>query len=111
MLCIWYPFEWDMALDGTLTSHIERVADEFDMACRSAIYPISHENGYHMHILAQNNFKYKFHNKETHNGNITTSTANHGVRYGVRSELCITLKHSRGVRELYLIFREYESIR
>ena len=34
---IWYPFECDMGLDGTLTSHIERVADEFDMACQSAI--------------------------------------------------------------------------
>ena len=37
MICIWYPFEYDMGLDGTLTSHIERVADEFDMACQSAI--------------------------------------------------------------------------
>ena len=27
-----------MGLDGTLTSHIERVADEFDMAFQSAIY-------------------------------------------------------------------------
>ena len=27
----------DMGLDGTLTSHIERVEDEFDMACQSAI--------------------------------------------------------------------------
>ena len=36
-ICIWYPFECDMGLDGTLTSHIERVADEFDMACQSAI--------------------------------------------------------------------------
>ena len=26
-----------VGLDGTLTSHIERVADEFDMACQSAI--------------------------------------------------------------------------
>ena len=26
-----------MGLDGTLTSHIERVANEFDMACQSAI--------------------------------------------------------------------------
>ena len=25
MICIWYPFECDMGLDGTLTSHIERV--------------------------------------------------------------------------------------
>ena len=33
-----YPFSCDMGLDGTLTSHIERVADEFDMACQSAIY-------------------------------------------------------------------------
>ena len=37
MLCIWHPFECDMGLDGTLTSHIELVADEFDMACQSAI--------------------------------------------------------------------------
>ena len=37
MICIWYPFECDMGLDGTLTSHIERVEDEFDMACQSAI--------------------------------------------------------------------------
>ena len=54
MICIWYPFscdmgldgtltshiervEPDMGLDGTLTSHIERVEDEFDMACQSAI--------------------------------------------------------------------------
>ena len=36
MICIWHPFECDMDLDGTLTSHIERVADEFDMACQSA---------------------------------------------------------------------------
>ena len=36
-ICIWYPFECDMGLDGTLTSHIERVEDEFDMACQSAI--------------------------------------------------------------------------
>ena len=28
MICIWHPFECDMGLDGTLTSHIERVADE-----------------------------------------------------------------------------------
>ena len=55
--------------------------------------PISHENWYHMHFLARNNLKFKFHNKET-------STANHRVRYGVRSELCLTLKHNRGVREL-----------
>ena len=37
MICIWHPFECAMGLDGTLTSHIERVADEFDMACQSAI--------------------------------------------------------------------------
>ena len=37
MICIWHPFECDMGLDGTLTSHIERVANEFDMACQSAI--------------------------------------------------------------------------
>ena len=61
--------------------------------------PILHENGYHMHFLARNNLKFKFHNKETHNCNITTSAANHRVRYGVRSELCLTLKHNRGVRE------------
>ena len=36
-ICIWHSFECDMGLDGTLTSHIERVADEFDMACPSAI--------------------------------------------------------------------------
>ena len=35
MIYIWLPF--DMGLDGTLISHIERVADEFDMACRSVI--------------------------------------------------------------------------
>ena len=29
MICIWYPFECDMGLDGTLTSHIERVAVAF----------------------------------------------------------------------------------
>ena len=61
--------------------------------------PISHENGYHMHFLAQNNHKFKFHNKETHNWNITTSSTNHRVRYGIRSELCLTLQHNRGVRE------------
>ena len=38
MICIWYPFECDMGLDGALTSHIERViSNEFDMACPSAI--------------------------------------------------------------------------
>ena len=37
MICIWYPFECDMGLDGTLTTHIDRVADEFDMAGQSAI--------------------------------------------------------------------------
>ena len=37
MICIWHPFECDLGLDGTLTSHIERVADKFDMACQSAI--------------------------------------------------------------------------
>ena len=37
MICIWHPFECDMSLDGTLTCHIDRVADEFDMACQSAI--------------------------------------------------------------------------
>ena len=37
MIYIWYPFECDMGLDGTLTSHIERVADELDIACQSAI--------------------------------------------------------------------------
>ena len=37
MICIWHQFECDMGLDGTLASHIERVADEFDMACQSAI--------------------------------------------------------------------------
>ena len=31
------PFECDMGLDDTLTSHIERVADEFDMASQSAV--------------------------------------------------------------------------
>ena len=61
--------------------------------------PISHENGYHMHFLARNNHKFKFHNKETHNWNITTTSTNHRVRYGVRSELCLTLQHNRGVRE------------
>ena len=54
-----------------------------------------------MHFLARNILKFKFHNKETHNCNITTSAANHIVRYGVRSELCLTLQHNRGVREYY----------
>ena len=36
-ICIWYPFECDMGLDGTLTSHIKLVFDLFDMACQSAI--------------------------------------------------------------------------
>ena len=63
--------------------------------------PISHENGYHMHFLARNNHKFQFHNKETHNWNITTSSTNHRVRYGIRSELCLTLQHNRGVREKY----------
>ena len=47
---------------------------------------ISHENGYHMHVLAQNNLKFKFHNKET-------SAANHTVkvRYGVRSEHVVSV--------------------
>ena len=36
-ICIWYPLECDMGLDDTLKSHIERVADEFDMTCQSAI--------------------------------------------------------------------------
>ena len=27
-ICIWDPFECDMGLDGTLTSHIERVTDD-----------------------------------------------------------------------------------
>ena len=52
-----------------------------------------------MHFLARNNLKFKFHNKETHTLNSTTSAANHRVRYGVRSELCLTLQHNRGVRE------------
>ena len=68
--------------------------------------PISHENGYHMHFLARNNLKFKFHNKETHNWNIATSAANHRVRYGVRSELSLTLKHNRGVREKQCIYSE-----
>ena len=73
--------------------------------------PISHENGYHMHFLARNNLKFKFHNKETHrsysryNWNITTTAENHRVRYGVRSELCLTLKNKRGVREMWYIVR------
>ena len=57
-ICIWYPFECDMGLDGTLTSHIERVEDEFDMACQVPSNPISHENGYHMHFLARNNHRF-----------------------------------------------------
>ena len=44
VICIWYPFQCDMGLDGTLTSHIERVADEFDMACQSAIYRTRMDN-------------------------------------------------------------------
>ena len=36
-ICIWYPLSCDMGLVGTLTSHIERVEDSFDMACQSAI--------------------------------------------------------------------------
>ena len=48
MICIWHPFECDMGLDGILTSHIERVADEFGM-----------ENGCHMHFLARNTLKFK----------------------------------------------------
>ena len=50
-------------------------------------------------IWVQNNLKFKFDNRETHNWNITTSAANHRVRYGVKSELCLTLQHNRGVRE------------
>ena len=37
MICTWHPFECDMGLDGTLINHIERVADEFYMACQSVI--------------------------------------------------------------------------
>ena len=37
MICIWHPFSCDTGLDGTLPSHIERVADEF------AICILSHD--------------------------------------------------------------------
>ena len=37
IICLWYPVECDMGLDGTLTSHIVTVTDELDMACQSAI--------------------------------------------------------------------------
>ena len=37
--------------------------------------------------------------KRTWSWNITTSVANHRVRYGVRSELWLTLTFNRGVRE------------
>ena len=61
MICIWHPFECDMGLDGTLTSHIERVADTSSIwLVRVPSKPISHENGCHMHFLAQNTLKFKF---------------------------------------------------
>ena len=53
-----HPFECDMGLDGTLTSHIKRVADECHMGSVPS-KPISHENGWHMHFLAQNTLKFK----------------------------------------------------
>ena len=37
MICIWHPFKCDMGLDGTLTSHIKRVADELIWFVKSAI--------------------------------------------------------------------------
>ena len=61
-----------------------------------------------MDFLARNSLKIKFHNKETHRGLIEishTPAANHRVRYGVRSELCLTLKNNRGVRENIDIFQ------
>ena len=64
--------------------------------------PISHENRYHMHFLARNNHKFKLHNKETHNWNITTTSTNHRVRYGVRLELCLTLQHNQARVYIYI---------
>ena len=66
-----------------------------------------------MDFLARNSLKIKFHNKETHRGLIEishTPAANHRMRYGVRSELWLTLKNNRGVRENIDIFQGKTSI-
>ena len=61
MICIWHPFECDMRLDGTLTSHIERVADEYDMACQSAILAhITQKYKYHIQFFTQSTLTFKF---------------------------------------------------
>ena len=66
-----------MGSDDTLTSHIELVADEFDMACqRVHLKPISHENEYHMHFLPQNSLKCEFCYKTKCVRNICKKTCN-----------------------------------
>ena len=52
-----------------------------------------------MHFLARNNLKFKLHNKETQKLKYHDLRR---VRYGVRSELCLALKHNRAVRECSL---------
>ena len=92
------PCEMDLSHNCSLHGGMSEVCEKVPSK------PISHSNGYHMHFLARNNHKFKVHNKvkETHNLNITTSSTNHRVRYGVRSELCLALQHNRGVRETFL---------
>ena len=61
---------------------------------------IAHENGWHMHFRAQNTLTFKINKNEQLSWKITNPTAHHRLRYGVRSELYLTLKLGRGVREL-----------
>ena len=51
--CIWYPFSCDMGLDGTLTIKPYRTrlyVTHSIWLVRVPSKPISHSNGYHMHI-------------------------------------------------------------
>ena len=74
-----YPIECDMGLDDTLTSHTKQV--------EKCIF--SHEIPLNLsYMRKQNSFETS-----------QTPAENHRVRYGVRSELHLTLKLDRGVQE------------
>ena len=88
-----YGSNVENGLDGTLTSHIKWVAREW-----ISLWIFSHEIALKLSFTTKKHIEVLL--KISH-----TPAANHRVRYGVRSELCLTLKHNRGVRENIDIFQ------
>ena len=86
-----YGFRWQAILNKSQTSSIWLV--------RVPSKPISHENGCHMHFLAQNALNLSCMRKQNSFERSQTPAENHRVRYGVRSELYLTLTLDRGVWE------------